>query len=95
MNNDTRLIPRLFSRYRLVLFGEQAAVLLDRLPDWHPTRYRLITSLQQARKVQKKPHNKLLTARAVDPDPLGSAFIFPPGSGSTFKMRIRIQVGKF
>ena len=25
----------------------------------------------------------------------GSAFIFPPGSGSAFNMRIRIQEGKF
>ena len=29
---------------------------------------------------------------AVDPD--GSAFIFPPGSGSTFNIQIRIQEGK-
>ena len=35
--------------------------------------------------------------RAVDPDPdlHGSAFIFPPGSGSAFNMRIRIQEGKY
>ena len=32
---------------------------------------------------------------AVDPDPLGFAFIFPPGSGSAFNMRIRIQEGKY
>ena len=36
-------------------------------------------------------------SRAVDPDPHGSAFIFPPGSGygSAFNMRIRIQEGIF
>ena len=33
-------------------------------------------------------------SRAVDPDSHGSAFIFPPGSGSPFNMRIRIQEGK-
>ena len=33
--------------------------------------------------------------RAVDPDPHGSAFIFPPESGSAFNMRIRILEGKF
>ena len=32
--------------------------------------------------------------RAVDPDPHGSAFICPSGSGSAFKMQIRIQVEK-
>ena len=37
----------------------------------------------------------LVTSRAVDPDPHGSTFIFPPGSGSAFNMRIRIQEGKF
>ena len=31
------------------------------------------------------------SGRAVDPDLHGSAFIFPPGSGSAFNMRIRIQ----
>ena len=30
----------------------------------------------------------------MDPEPHGSAFIGPSGSGSTFKMRIRIQVEK-
>ena len=36
---------------------------------------------------------KRKTTRAVDPDPHGSAFIFPPGSGSgsAFNMRIRVQ----
>ena len=32
--------------------------------------------------------------RAVDPDPHGSAFIGPCGSGSAFKIQIRIQVEK-
>ena len=36
-----------------------------------------------------------LSFRAVDPDPHGSAFIFPPGSGTAFNMRIRIQEKKF
>ena len=36
------------------------------------------------------------SSMAVDPDPHGSAFIFPPGSGSAFNMRIlfRIQESK-
>ena len=29
--------------------------------------------------------------RALDSDPHGSAFIFPPGSGSAFDMQIRIR----
>ena len=37
----------------------------------------------------------VLLIRAVDPDPHGSAFIFHPGSGSAFNMRIRIPEGKF
>ena len=32
-----------------------------------------------------------LLIRAVDPDPQGSAFIFSPGSGFAFKIRIRSQ----
>ena len=39
-------------------------------------------------------NGSILCSRAVDPDPHGSAFILPPGSGSTFNMRIRIQEGK-
>ena len=36
----------------------------------------------------------IIQSRAVNPDPHGSAFIFSPGSGSVFNMRIWIQEGK-
>jgi len=76
------------------IFSESATVV-DEIP------HRLLELLQQ--QVRFLGHTPTPTAgvvtsvvdRVSDPDPGGSIFKSPPGSGSVFDICIRIQQGKF